>query len=109
VASYEHDDKTFGLELPRWLANGLLERKYELESWGGAKHGAASGFDLARDFWINLWRWSPQPSALAALREYAEQVRLGKRIKTTSREFKMMLRHLPRGTHLPTWARRDVH
>lgn len=109
AASYDHENQTFRVGFPRWLADQVLENHVELERWVTERHGQASLFGLGNDRWVNMWRWSPQPSALENLRRYAEEVRQGGAIDTDSQDFRLMLDHLPRGTHLPSWAKRDLH
>jgi hypothetical protein len=107
AAAYEHSPERFRISVPRAIASKLAEHPDEVRSWVDKAHGAQSVFNEP-DHWVNLWRWSPQPSALDVLRSYAELARSGAELDTGSQDFERMLRDLPRGTHLPPWAKRDL-
>lgn len=106
VAAYEHDQRRFQLEISHQLIGEITENPKQLKAWVGKSH-KKNLFDEP-DHWINVWRWSPQPSALKQLKDFAADVRAGKRIKTTGIAFKRMLRRIPRGSHLPSWAKNDL-
>ena len=105
-AAYEHDRKRFRLRMPRSLAGEDPSGARMLEEWNRRAH-RTSLFDLT-DHWVNMWRWSPQPSALDRLRAYAADITAGKPVDTTEAAFKQMLSALPRGSHLPSWAKQDL-
>jgi CpXC protein len=107
-ASYEHNQRRFRLRMPRQLVEDLIGKADTLKAWAKRAHPKASVFELP-DHWVNLWRWSPQPSALERLREYAQQINDGQEIDTTTVTFTQMLDLLPRGMHLPAWAKQSVH
>jgi hypothetical protein len=106
VASYEHDPRRFRLSLPRAAAEAL-RRRGALARWARRAHGRRSIYDAA-DHWVSFWRWSPQPSALERLREVADAVRAGGELDVASPGFRSMLAGLPRGSHLPDFAKRDL-
>lgn len=106
-AAYEHSPERFRISMARSVAHKFTESPDELRNWVSRAHGEQSLFNEP-DHWVNIWRWSPQPSALDLLRAYAELVRSGKEIDVASKDFAKMLRDLPRGTHLPPWAKRDL-
>jgi hypothetical protein len=106
-AAYEHHQSRFRLALPKPLVADLVERREELETWAKTAHPTGSIFELP-DHWVNIWRWSPQPTALDLLEGFAEQLRAGEAVDLTLPAFEQMLRDLPRGTHLPGWAKRDL-
>jgi len=107
TASYEHHPQQFRLKMPREIVDGLAEKPGELKKWVKEAHPSSSIFELP-DHWVNMWRWSPQPTALERLQAYAEQIKQGKTIDTTDSTFQQMLDTLPRGNHLPGWAKRDL-
>jgi hypothetical protein len=107
TASYEHNQKQFRLAMPKRLVNELVDKEAEIKKWAKKAHPQASIFELP-DHWVNMWRWSPQPSALDLLKTYAEEVRAGKDVDITTNDFKLMLTGLPRGNHLPGWSKRDL-
>lgn len=107
TAGYEHDPKSFRVAMPKRLVNDLVEKPKEVEEWAQKAHPKNSLFKLP-DHWVNMWRWSPQPSALDQLKTTAENLRAGGNVDTTTQSFKQMLKDLPRGTHLPGWAKRDL-
>ena len=107
VALFDHNEEAFEISIPRTICNDLIERREELQSWIG-RHHKNNIFALKQDYWVNMWRWSPQPSALNSLRLYSDLARSGKKIDTSSQEFKNMLLRLPRGNSLPSWAKRAL-
>ncbi len=106
TAFYEHDAKQFRLQMPRTIVSKVTEEPSVLRAWGNSAL-AVDPYKLP-DHWVNLWRWSTQPSALNALRTYAASVEASVPIDTTSAAFRQMLQGLPRGSHLPAWAKRDL-
>ncbi|MGA9772208.1 MAG: CpXC domain-containing protein [Blastocatellia bacterium] len=106
-ASYEHNQRQFRLVLPGRLIRELAERPDEVRGWVKNAHRNSDIFE-APDHWVNMWRWSPQPSALDRLKSYAEHLRAGEDIDTKATAFKQMLSGLPHGNHLPGWAKRDL-
>ncbi|HYQ42443.1 MAG TPA: CpXC domain-containing protein [Polyangiaceae bacterium] len=105
-ALYEHDPKGFRIMFPRLLADGLARDQAKLEAWTKSAHRAPL-FELP-DHWVNIWRWSPQPSALERLRGFSQDIESGRSVDTTSDAFTQMLRGLPHGSHLPSWAKQDL-
>jgi len=106
TAAYEHDRRAFRLALPRALADGLAADPARLAAWSEAAHDA--GVFALPDHWVNIWRWSPQPTALDRLRDYAGRLEQGAAIDTGEAAFRQMLATLPRGRHLPSWAKKDL-
>lgn len=106
-AAYEHHPQRFSIAMPRALAGELSSRRGELEAWVHNAHKREPIFELS-DHWVNMWRWSPQPSALAQLKACAAQIRDGEQVATGSKAFRRMLKGLPRGNHLPSWAKKDL-
>lgn len=107
TANYEHHSQQFRLAIPREIVDGIAEKPDQLKDWVKKAHPNSSIFEL-QDHWVNMWRWSPQPSALERLQGYAEQIRKGETIDTESTGFQQMLEQLPRGNHLPRWAKQDI-
>ena len=107
TAAYEHHQQRFRLDMPREIVDDLAEKNDQLKEWVKSAHPGGSIFELP-DHWVNMWRWSPQPSALDQLKGYAEQVRKGEAIDTGAAGFQQMLTLLPRGNHLPSWAKQDL-
>jgi hypothetical protein len=106
TATYEHDPRRFRLELPRRLAAELAKKPEKLARWTKQAH-KSDIFELP-DHWVNMWRWSPQPTALDRLKMYAADVKAGKAVDTAAAPFKQMLADVPRGSHLPAWAKQDL-
>jgi hypothetical protein len=105
-AAYEHDSKRFRLQMPRRVADDLAHPADRVVEWTRKAH--KTGLFDVQDHWVNLWRWSPQPTALDRLKSFAADVTAGKTIDVTSSKFQQMLDGLPRGTHLPAWAKQDL-
>lgn len=102
---YDHEKKSFMVSIPRWVAENILSREDEMREWVGKSHTRENIFHLKSDHWINMWRWSPQPSALDTLKRYSEQIRRGESVKVESQDFQSMLQSLPKGSQLPAWAK----
>jgi CpXC protein len=105
-ATYEHSPHRFSLKMPRRLVNEIEEAPQRIKQWVSKAH-RTNLFDMP-DHWVNMWRWSPQPDSLNRLSEYAKFVKQNQDIDTTSAVFGQMLEGLPRGTHLPSWAKQDL-
>lgn len=103
LAAFEHSPEQFNIHLPRQLADHYAAHPDDLKEWSGRSH-AHSIFALP-DHWVNMWRWSPQPGALEQLRAYAQA---GSAALFDSKKFSDMLNGLPRGSHLPPGAKRDL-
>jgi hypothetical protein len=108
AAAYEHSPERFRVSMPRSVADGLEQRSDEVHRWANGAHHDESIYKQP-DHWVNMWRWSPQPSALALLKSFAQKARDGKTIDTASKDFKRMLKGMPRGAHLPPWAKKDLY
>lgn len=107
VAAYDHSDEVFSLGFPRATADDVVGRADELREWVARSHTRSNIFEDG-ERWINFWRWSPQPTALDRLRTYADRLEKGEEIDTEAADFKSMLGLLPRGAHLPAWAKQDL-
>jgi len=107
-ASYEHSEKQYQVNMPRWIVENALQNQETIKKWFAETHKKDNIFEEKQDYWINMRRWSPQPLALNLLQEFADQVRSGKDVKFYSKQFKQMLRFIPRGSHLPPWAKQDL-
>jgi hypothetical protein len=106
TAAYEHDQQQFRLRMPRRLADEAAADPDKLREWTDAAH-STSVFDLP-DHWVNIWRWSPQPTALDRLKQYAADAKAGNEIDTDSAAFRQTLAGVPRGSHLPSWAKQSL-
>jgi CpXC protein len=110
VACFDHDSRSFRIKFPRDIVESLLAKEDELRAWVAESHPDSNIFELESDYWINTWRWSPQPTALDRLRYFAAQLKAGEEIDTASPDFTFMFENenLPRGSHLPFWAKQDL-
>ncbi len=116
IAAYDHDERNYRITFPRWLAEHVLSQRETLTEWAGAhRQSILAPVQLAKDaeqapdrYWVNIWRWSPQPMALDRLRTYAAAIRDGKPVDLASKDFGDMLAALPHGAHLPSWAKQDT-
>jgi hypothetical protein len=107
TANYEHHQQRFRLSIPGEIVNNIAEKPDRIKAWVKKAHPNSNIFEEP-DHWVNMWRWSPQPTALERLKSYAEQVRQGEQIDATTISFQQMLEQLPRGNHLPGWAKQDL-
>lgn len=109
IASYEHDKTAYKLSMLRQLADNLLDKPEELKQWVANSH-QNNLFELEQnhDHWVNFRRWSPTETALNLLSDYAEQARNKQDIDPTSTDFQTMLKGLPSGNHMPSWAKQAL-
>jgi hypothetical protein len=105
-AGYEHDQRRFHIAMPKDVADDLADHPEMAKKWAAEAHHD-SVFKLP-DHWVNMWRWSPQPTALDRLRNYAQDIEQNRSVDTASSAFKAMLLGLPPGRQLPGWAKQDV-
>jgi len=105
-AMYEHSPQRYKLRMPKSITEHFEAQPGVLNKWVSRSH-QVDLFQLP-DNWVNMWRWSPQPNALALLKTCAEAIRHDQIIDTDSQQFRQMLTSLPRGSHLPSWAKRDL-
>lgn len=108
TASFDHGAEAFRLALPRRVIDDVKRREVEVRRAVDGAHPRARLFDLDRDHWVNHWRWSPQTWALAELRRVADALRAGRPPDPKSRDFRAMLRGLPRGKNLPRDAKQRL-
>lgn len=66
---------------------------------------SAPAADAAADYWVNIWRWSPQPGGLAELKKLAERADRMQREDFESAQLERLLQSLPPGDHMPSWAK----
>lgn len=109
IAHYEHDKTAYKLSMPRQLADNLLAQPNELKQWAASSH-KENLYELEQnhDHWVNFRRWSPTETALNLLSDFAEQVRQNQDIDTDSTDFQTMLKGLPSGNHMPSWAKQAL-
>lgn len=105
-AGYEHNQRRFRIAMPKDVAGDFADHPDMAKTWAAEAHDD-SVFKLP-DHWVNMWRWSPQPTALDRLRAYAQDIEQNRPVDTKSSAFRAMLSGLPRGPHLPGWAKQDV-
>lgn len=108
IAAFDHDKENFRLSVPMEAARDFLDNKKRLRSWTHEAGHKQPLFEMKDDYWINMWRWSPQPDALEKLKQVAAQLRNGANVDVDAPEFAAMLEGLPRGAHLPSWAKVDL-
>jgi hypothetical protein len=106
VAAYEHHPAKFRLMMPRRIAAEFSGAPNRAKQW--AQKGSGKSLYEVNDHWVNIWRWSPQPTALDRLRTFAKKAAAGEAIETESVAFRQMLTGMPRGSQLPNWAKRDL-
>lgn len=109
VALYDHDTRKYNVTVPADVASKVFKNEEEIKRWVARTHRHSNIFEMKNDYWVNIWRWSPQTTALNTLKEYAEVVEKGITIKTGTADFRRMLERLPRGNHLPPWAKQSLH
>jgi hypothetical protein len=80
AAGFEHDPRRFRAAMPRQLADEIASDPKKLESWVGKAH-KENIFDEP-DHWVNMWRWSPQPTALSRLQGFVAEVKANHPIDT---------------------------
>lgn len=105
-AAYEHSPESFQLQMPMAKVRDLQAHQGELADYSRVADDV--GLFQLEDHWVNLWRWSPQPAALGSLREFAQAIETNEPVDLDGAKFTGMLTGLPRGNHLPTWAKQDL-
>ena len=108
IACFDHNPEIYNVQIPQSIANNLLDNPREIKKWIKKHHKQSNIFELKHDHWVNMARWSPQSWGAKFLREIAEKIENGGTIKTNTTEFKSMLEQIPRGKHLPGWAKKDL-
>lgn len=106
IASHDHSSQAFRISIPRTVLTDL-ETNETAENWADQSHDT-NIFKLRDDRWVSFRRWSPQTPALQLLKDFATEVRQGRTVEPDSADFKRMLRDLPRGTSLPSWAKAEL-
>ena len=108
-ACYDHAKNSYRIRMPKTVTDNLIkDRRKEVEAW--AKSRLSNNiFELKNDHWINFWRWSPATIALNSLSKYSKDIAAGKTINVEEKEFSNMLQYLPRGSQLPSWAKKSLH
>lgn len=108
VAFHDHSEGAFEVTMARSVFDDITGRRNEIEAWLNGAHKRSNILKLKNDHWVNMWRWSPQTTALRDLERYAETARTGGEVDLNARPFQQMLDYLPRGSHLPGWAKRAM-
>lgn len=106
LVAYEHHSQRFGLKLRRDVLEASIAAPSEMMDWTASSHTVSLFAEEAR--WVNIWRWSPQPAALEQLREQAGLIAEGRDLTMSPSDLGRMIDHLPRGSHLPAWAKQDL-
>lgn len=105
---YDHNPGTFRVRMMKGVAETLMnEKKTTIVKWVKENHNE-NIFELKHDHWINFWRWSPVTVALSSLKDYEKIIEDGNKINVREKEFKNMLKYLPRGSQLPSWAKKSL-
>lgn len=107
VASHDHSDSAFRIDLPVEVYERLRGNR-KAQRWVLESH-RTNIFAPQRDHWISFQRWSSTPAALERLEAFAADITAGKEVDPQRQDFNRMLRDLPRGTHLPSWAKRALN
>ncbi len=108
VAAYEHDSRRFALRVQRDAVDEIVKRSGSMQSWVSKAHKKEDLF-VPDVHWVNMWKWSPQPRALAELEELAKTVHEGKVfVDLRTDKVRWILEHIPRGSHLPGPAKKAL-
>ncbi|MGD2133383.1 MAG: hypothetical protein PVI23_11360 [Maricaulaceae bacterium] len=108
VAGFDLDDAKFRVEVPAEEGAKLANDTSALAAWAKDAEHRLPIDETPGDYWVNVWRWSPQPKALDSLKAYAAAVRDGGTLDPEDPKLFAMLARLPRGEVLPTWAKLDL-
>lgn len=108
IITYDHDEKAFRVNVPRQISDDFFAQHDVLTQWVAASHKHSDILTMEHDYWVNFWRWSPQPAALYALKQYTDEIRAGNPIDLDSPDFLKMLTYLPNGNHMPSWAKQAI-
>lgn len=108
IAYHDHYNRFYHLGFPKLIVDSILDKQQTIKDWVGENHKQSNIFALDGDHWVNFRRWSPRPWALDLLKNFALKIRQGKDVDVESKEFKLMLQQMPRGSQLPDWAKLDL-
>ncbi|MBO6556506.1 MAG: hypothetical protein JJ957_08405 [Pseudomonadales bacterium] len=105
IAHFDHGPEVFQLKM-NWIdIQDAVENQFE--TWIQNSH-KQNFFELDSDYWISLERWAPRNTALRTLYQYSKALAENHDIDHDTTEFEFMVEYLPRGDHLPRYAKRQL-
>lgn len=107
-ATFDLNEDRFRITVAREPVMPLVSSAPKLAAWLGQANHKSKITDLADDYWVNYWRWSPQPEALAALQELADETAQGAPLDPDDARIARAITYAPRGELLPTWAKQAL-
>lgn len=108
TASYDHSTERFDIGIDRTIVSRVESNITKVRRSFAEVHQKDSIFAAPASSWISFNRWSSTNDAIALLQAFAEKARRQETIDTSSTDFGRMVRGLPRGSQLPTGAKRDL-
>jgi hypothetical protein len=107
-AAFDLDEARFKISVARAPVMPLLSSAPKLATWLGQAQHRSKITELADDYWVNHWRWSPQPHALEALQALAAETSQGKPLDPADPRLARVVTYAPRGELLPGWAKKAL-
>ena len=107
--TFDHDPQTFQVYVPVTFLDVLAQRLATPKTLHKPFAAVAQGFKVGSEAgWVNLWSLNASNDALAMLRRYAGDIAAGRPVDLDSAAFKKMVKTLPKGAQLASWAKRDL-
>lgn len=103
---FDHEPGHFLSLKPRRDFEEFSNNHSELISWSSAHSESIMNVEESEDYYVNAKRWSPRLPALTILEAIGRDLEAGSDINVTSNDFELVLKALPRGDHLPPWAKK---
>ncbi len=102
---FDHEPTRYISYKPRKDYEQFIKNLSDVKKWSSNHTEGIMNIEELEDYYVNAKRWSPRLPALAALEFLGKRLEAEEKIDVKSSEFKLILKALPRGDHLPPWAK----
>lgn len=107
VAGYDLSDTTFRIVVASDDADRILASAKETSA-AAEEAKVTDPYRLAEEGWVNIWRYSPEPDALAQLKDRAEALKRTGSVDLDANLLEDWKIGLPLPANLPTWAKQAL-
>lgn len=107
-ASHVHDKRHYEIAVPKAQVNRFKATETAIRSRMKSAMNGNNMFDAKNGHFMSYLRFMPQTDAMASLAKYAKDVRASKHVPMTSKDFRLMLKKLPRASQLSWSAKKDL-